>query len=86
MKKIFKIFILLSILLLSSCTKIYHEIWVIEKYPIEWEEEITIEGEHLHFEDDSCNWKCLYYDTDTFCWQHYDTIVVKTFEKKIRIK
>lgn len=78
--------LLILTLFLTSCTKVYQEIWVIERYPVEWEEEIVIEGDHQHFEDDDCKWKCLYYERDTFCWNHYDTIIVRKFEKRIRIK
>lgn len=78
--------ILILALLLTSCTKIYQEVWVIEKYPLEWDEEIVIEEEHLHFEDDDCKWRCLYYEKDTICWHHYDTIVVRSLEKKERVK
>jgi heterodisulfide reductase subunit C len=34
--------ILIITLLLTSCTKVYQEIWAIERYPIEWEEEIVM--------------------------------------------
>jgi hypothetical protein len=78
--------ILIITLLLTSCTKVYQEIWAIERYPIEWEEEIVIDGDHFHFEDDDCKWKCFYYERDTFCWNHHDTIIVRKLEKTIRVK
>jgi hypothetical protein len=80
-----KYFIPLILIALTSCTKIYQEVYTIEKYPIEWEEEIVISGEHEHYYVDD-NPKCLYYETDTFCWHHYDTIVVRKFEGRTRVK
>jgi len=73
------------ILILTSCTKVYQDVYSIKKFPIEWEEEIVIYGEHTHFIIDDAP-ICLYYETDTFCWYHYDTIVVRKFEESIRIK
>lgn len=78
--------ILTLALLLTSCTRVYQEVWVVENYPIEWDEEIIVEGDHQHFEDDDCEWRCLYYERDTICWHHYDTISVKVLEKRERIK
>ena len=37
------IFILSSLLTLSSCS-VYQEVWVVEKYPIEWEEDVIIKS------------------------------------------
>jgi hypothetical protein len=73
------------ILLLTSCTKVYHEIYTIEKYPIEWEEDIIIKGEHEHYFFDNKP-SCLSYDTDTISWHYYDTIVVRKFEGIKRVK
>ena len=80
--------ILLSLLLtLFSCTKIYKEIYFVEKYPIEWDEEIVIPSEHFHYEDDiTCEWKCFYMEKDTFCYHIYDTIPVIRYVKTERIK
>lgn len=82
MKKLFFI----SLLLLSSCTKVYQEVWVVERYPIEWEEDIIIKSDHQHYKSEDGEWECLYFDNDTVCWHHYDTIVVRTLEKRERIK
>jgi hypothetical protein len=73
--------------LLSSCTKVYKEVWSVERVPNQWDEEIVIPGEHIHYEDDvTCQWKCCYWEQDTFCWTHYDTITVIKFERIERIK
>lgn len=71
---------------LTSCTRVYKEIWTEKSYPLQWEEEIVIEGDHFHYEDEACKWNCVYYERDTFCWQHYDTIVVRTLERTERVK
>ena len=81
-----KILFIISLISLSSCTKVYKEIWTVERVPIQWEEEIIIPGDHMHYMDSCQEWKCLYRETDTFCWQHYDTLVVKQFDKMIRLK
>lgn len=75
----------LSISILFSCTKVYREVWTIERFPNQWEEEIIINGSHDHYKECD-NWKCSYYEADTICWQHYDTIIVRTLEKRERIK
>lgn len=80
-----KYFIPLILITLTSCTKVYQEIYTIERYPVEWEEEIVLKGEHEHYLIDNDN-KCIYYENDTICWYHYDTIVVKRFEGRTRIK
>jgi hypothetical protein len=79
-------YLLILSLFLVSCTKVYKEIWTVEKYPVQWEEEIIVEGDHMHYEDEACKWNCLYFEKDTVCWQHYDTLVVRTYEKTERIK
>ena len=78
--------VLILAVILSSCTKVYKEIWTVEKYPTEWEEEIVIPGDHLHYKDTCQDWTCVYWETDTFCWHHYDTLEVRKLEKTIRIK
>lgn len=84
MKKI----ILLSILLtLFGCTKVYREVYHVEKYPIEWDEEIILPSEHFHYEDYiTCEWKCLYLEVDTFCYHVYDTIPIYKHVSTIRVK
>lgn len=78
--------VLILALFLSSCTKIYKEVWTVERIPIECEEEIVIPSDHLHYQDSCQEWKCIYYEVDTFCWHHYDTLEVVKYEKVIRIK
>ncbi len=85
MKKLILPF-LLSIFL-SSCTKIYREVYTLEKYPVEWDEEIILPGEHLHYEDNiTCEWKCMYFEVDTFCYHIYDTIPIYKYVKTYRVK
>ena len=79
------IFILSSLLTLSSCS-VYQEVWVVEKYPIEWEEDVIIKSDHQHYKAEDGEWECLYFDNDTVCWHHYDTIVVKRLEKRERVR
>jgi hypothetical protein len=71
---------------LLSCTKIYVETYTIERYPVEWTEDLVVDGHHQHFEQEDCSWTCVYIEKDTLCWTHYDTIVVNTFQKIERIK
>ena len=74
------------LLFLTSCTKVYKEIWTVEKVPTEWDEEIFIPGDHIHYKDTCDGWKCAYWEEDTFCWHHYDTLVIVKFEKREKIK
>ena len=78
-------YLLILILGLTSCTKVYNDLYTVERYPIEWDEEIVIPSEHEHFLVDNSN-KCVYFESDTVCWHHYDTIVVRKFESRMRIK
>jgi hypothetical protein len=70
---------------LFSC-KVYKETYVLEKYPIEWYDEIVIPSEHFHYKDDSSRWKCFYYEPDTVCWHYVDTIQVCTLIKVEKVK
>lgn len=79
-------YILPILLLLTSCTKVYHEVYSIEKYPIEWDEEIVFNCEHQHYTFDDGVYKCLYIEPDTIIWRHFDTIVVRKYEGLIRVK
>lgn len=81
-----KNFIILAAILLTSCSKVYKEVWTVERVPCHWEEEIVIPGDHFHYKDTLNKWCCVYWEPDTFCWQHYDTMVVIKHEKTIRIK
>ena len=81
------IFLIFTTLLLFSCSPIiYKETWVVEKTPVSWEEEFIIPGDHFHFEDDNCNWKCYYSESDTVCLYIEDTIEVRRLESVIKIK
>lgn len=79
-------YIFYLLLFLTSCTKVYKEVWTVEKYPVEWDEEVIVDGDHLHYKDESSKWSCLYLEKDTVCWHVYDTIEVRTLEKIERIR
>lgn len=83
MKHILTLILFCSIL--SSC-KVYKETYILKQYPIEWYEELVIQGEHLHIQDCDNEWKCLYYETDTICWHHTDTINIYTLVKVEKVK
>lgn len=83
MKKILSILLLST--LLFSC-KVYKETYVLQQYPVDWYEEIVIPGDHLHIVDNQNQWKCLYYEPDTICWHHTDTINVYSLLKVEKVK
>ncbi len=83
MKNIILIILLTTTLI--SC-KVYKETYVLEKYPVEWYDEVVIPAEHFHYQDDSIGWKCIYYESDTICWHHLDTIQVCTLIKVEKVK
>ena len=69
------ILFLLLTSLLFSCSTVYKETYVLERYPVEWDEEIIIPSDHCHYQDyHTCEWVCLYYPSDTVCWHQKDTI------------
>jgi hypothetical protein len=83
MKKI-HLFIIALALTLTACVT-QKEVWEVERYPMEWEEEILLSADHFHIKDmerDS-TWRCYEFQADTFCWVHRDTIVVKRLVKTI---
>ena len=80
-----KTILLFALLSLTSCTKIYQEVYLVERYPMEWEEEIIISAEHQHLIVDN-EPKCIYWEADTICWHHRDTAVVMKLESRTRIK
>jgi len=83
MKNIF-LLIFLSVTLFSC--KVYKETYVLEKYPVEWYDEIVIPGDHFHYQDDSIGWKCCYYEPDTICWHYRDTIKVYTLLRTEKVR
>lgn len=72
--------ILTALSLVMSCTG-YREIWEVERYAVEWEEEITLPADHWHYRYDNpdSSWKCAYFPADTFCWVHRDTLVMRRY-------
>ncbi len=79
--------VFIFIVVLSSCSTVYKETYVLEKYPVEWYEEIITPSEHFHYEDYyTCEWNCCYIESDTICWHQKDTIEVLNLVKVEKIK
>lgn len=78
--------IIATLFLLTSCTRYYKEVWYVEKYPVEWHEEVVIPQQHFHYKDSDDSWRCFYDYGDTVCLTIRDTIELQTLHEFKRIK
>jgi len=87
MARAYQAFILiLALIIFSGCAR-YIELWEVERVPLRWEEEIVFKADHWHYVD-CCDstWRCSYVPADTFCWVHYDTLVIRNYVGITKIK
>jgi hypothetical protein len=84
MKNFFLVIVLLFILL--SCKTTYIEVYVVERYPVEWVDTLITKPSHWHFCDRNNQWVCVESFVDTLTYTVKDTMDVKihqgTFKEK----
>lgn len=75
-----KLFIIFSLLGLTSCRTCYEEVWCVEKYPMEWSDTIIHQKDHWHFKDQNNQWTCVDIDADTTYLEVKDTLYIEKLD------
>jgi hypothetical protein len=80
-----KILLFIISLILVSCSTTYREVWIVDRYPVKYQDTIVITYEHLHYCDKS-EWHCFEFENDTNVVMGVDTLDLMILQNKYKIK